>query len=262
MSAWSLSNFSAEKFYSQGAYGSAALVRLARACRAALPQQCAFCLAPCGTLLVCTACCEGLQRIENACPLCALPGPGGPRGAPCGACLARPPPFAAAFAAFAYAFPLDRLLQAFKYGGRLAHAEFFATALCAKVAQRPAAMPWPDALVALPLAQSRQRERGFDQAAEIARRVARLTGLPMLSGLRRTRDTPAQAALPWKERARNVRNAFAAGPAFAGRRVAIVDDVMTTGATLASAANALLRAGASGVEAWAVARTLPPAQPR
>ncbi len=180
---------------------------------------------------------------------------------PAGRASRRPPPFAAAFAAFAYAFPLDRLLQAFKYGGRLSHADFFAAALCAKVAQRPAGTPWPDALVALPLAPSRQRERGFDQSAEIARRVARLTGVPMLSGLRRTRDTPAQAALPWKARAANVRNAFAADPVFAGRRVAIVDDVMTTGATLASAADALLRAGACGVEAWAVARTLPPAQP-
>ena len=155
---------------------------------------------------------------------------------------------------------LDRLLQAFKYGGRLSHADFFAEALSASVAQRPVGMPWPDALVALPLAPARQRARGFDQAAEIARRVARITGVTMAAGLRRTRDTPAQAALPWKERAKNVRGAFAADPSLGGRRIAIVDDVMTTGATLASAAGAVLRAGAVGVEAWAVARTLPPAQ--
>ena len=226
-------------------------------CRRALPQSCALCAAPCGNLPVCAACCAGLPRIAGACPLCALPAPG---AAVCGACLACPPPFAAAFAAFAYAFPLDRLLHAFKYGGRLSHAEFFAEALGAHVAQRPAGMPWPDALVALPLAPARQRARGFDQAAEIARRLARITGVPLAAGLRRTRDTPAQAALPWKERTRNVHGAFAADSSLGGQRIAIVDDVMTTGATLASAAGAVLRAGALGVEVWAVARTLPPTQ--
>jgi ComF family protein len=151
-------------------------------------------------------------------------------------------------------------MQSFKYSGRLAHADFFATMLGETVARRTTDTPWPDALVALPLAASRQRHRGFDQAAEITRRVARITGVAMIGGLRRTRDTPTQAALPWKERAKNVRGAFVADPGLSGRLVAIVDDVMTTGATLAAAADAVLRAGARGVEAWAVARTLPPAQ--
>ena len=257
MSTWLLSNFFTEKFYNRGGSRSSAWTGLAKVCRRALPQNCAFCAAPCGDLLVCAACCAGLPRIASACPLCALPAPG---GVVCGACLARPPPFAAAFAAFAYAFPVDRFLQAFKYGGQLSHADFLAEGLSACVARRPAGTPWPDALVALPLAPSRQRARGFDQAAEIARRVARITGVPKVTGLRRTRDTPAQAALPWKARARNVRGAFAADASLGGRRIAIVDDVMTTGATLASAAGAVLRAGASGVEAWTVARTLPPAQ--
>jgi ComF family protein len=257
MSAWGLSNSAAGKFDSDAGGRPSAGFALTRVFRRALPQQCAFCAAPCGSLLVCAACSASLPRIDNACPRCALPVQG---GAVCGACVARPPPFAAAFAAFAYAFPLDRLLHAFKYGGRLSHADFLAAALGDTAARRPAGRPWPDALVALPLAQARQRQRGFDQAAEIARRVARLTGVPIAGGLHRTRDTPAQAALPWKDRARNVRGAFAADACVAGRRIAIVDDVMTTGATLASAAGALLHAGARGVEAWAVARTLPPAQ--
>ena len=258
MSPWSLSNFAAGKFDNHGFPRTSTWRWLMDICKCALPQSCAFCAAPCGGMLVCAACFAGLPRIAHACPLCALPSN---RGTVCGLCLSRTPPFAAAFAAFAYAFPLDRLLHAFKYGGRLAHADFFAESLGASVARRPAGVPWPDAVVAVPLAPSRQLARGFDQAAEIARRVARITGVTYVSGLRRTRDTPAQAALPWKERAGNVRGAFAADPSLGGRRVAIVDDVMTTGATLASAAGEVLRAGALGVEVWAVARTLPPAQP-
>ena len=227
-------------------------------CQHALPQSCAFCAAPCGSALVCAACSAALPRIAFACPRCALPAW---NGAVCGACLASTPPFAAAYAAIEYAFPFDRLLQSFKYGGRLALADFLAEAICAAVVKRPPNHPMPDAVLALPLAPSRQRARGFDQAAEIARRVARITGIPMATGLRRVRDTPAQAAMPWKDRARNVRGAFVADPSLSGLRIAIVDDVMTTGATLASAASAALRSGALTVEAWAVARTLPPAHP-
>ena len=256
MSPLHLSNFQAREFNNFPEDHSSAWGALVKLWQCALPQSCAFCAAPCGNRLVCVACQSGLPRIAGGCPVCALPTPG---GSTCGACVTRPPPFAAAFAAFAYEFPLDRLLHAFKYGGHLSHAEYFAEALSAAVALRPAGMPWPDALVALPLAPSRQRARGFDQAAEIARRVARRTGVPMTTGLRRTRDTPAQAALPWKDRARNVRGAFAADSSLAGMRIAIVDDVMTTGATLGSAAGAVLHAGAAAVEAWAVARTLPPA---
>ncbi len=258
MSHWPLSNIDPEKFNSGGGGSRSPAAALAGGFRRALPQSCAFCVAPCGSALVCAACRSALPCILGPCPTCALPSP---LGSLCGACRVRPPPFAAAYSAFEYAFPLDRLLQSFKYGGQLAHAEFFAGALAERVAQRGDETPWPDAIVALPLAPSRQRERGFDQAAEIARRVAAITGVPLQGGLRRTRDAPAQASLPWKERAGNVRGAFAADPTLAGRRVAIVDDVMTTGATLASAAHAALRAGARAVEAWAVARTLPPAQP-
>lgn len=227
------------------------LRRLAALARSALPQLCALCAAPAGGALVCTACDFALPRLGPACPCCALPTPG---GIVCGRCTARAPPFTATRAAFAYAFPLDRLLQAMKYGGALAYADYFAAALARTVPV------WPDLLVALPLAPARQRQRGFNQAQEIARRLARLGGTPAVAGLVRTRDTPAQAALPWRERARNVRDAFAALPVVAGRRVAIVDDVMTTGATLAAAANAARRAGALSVEAFVVARTLPPAQ--
>jgi ComF family protein len=168
----------------------------------------------------------------------------------CGRCLARPPPWDRAHAAFAYAFPLDRLLVAMKYRGALAYADYLAQALARVVPVLP------QVVVALPLARSRQRARGFNQAAEIARRAARELRVPSSEGLTRVRDTGAQAGLPWRERRRNVRAAFQALPAIAGRHVAIVDDVLTTGATLAEATRAARAGGARTVDVWVVARTL------
>jgi ComF family protein len=157
-------------------------------------------------------------------------------------------------AAFHYAFPADALLQAFKYGGKLA----LAPLLAAPLAEAAAAVPAPDLLIPMPLHPRRLRERGFNQAAEIAKWVARERALPLdAAGCQRTRDTRAQAGLDWKERRRNVRGAFACKEKMDGLRVAVVDDVMTTGATLAEVARVLRRAGAAEVQAWVVARTRP-----
>lgn len=225
----------------------ARLERWRAAGHALLPQACALCAAECATDIVCAACDRAMPRLPPACPTCALPTPGGVR---CGRCVAHPPPFAAALAAFTYAYPVDRLLHALKYGGALAHADYFADALAPRI------VALPDLVVALPLAPARQRERGFNQAREIARRLAARVGVPLADGLVRARDTAAQTALPWSDRRRNVRGAFAALPALARRRIAIVDDVMTTGATLEAAATAALRGGAVAVDVWVAARTL------
>ncbi|MEP7184080.1 MAG: ComF family protein [Betaproteobacteria bacterium] len=228
--------------------------------RAALPQRCELCVAPTGGRLLCGECDAALPRLPASCPTCALPSP---HGSVCGACLTAPPPYALTVAALVYAFPTDRLLQNLKYGGRLALADWAAGALsvaaAAALARRPSATR-PDRIVALPLAVSRQRERGFNQAREIAVRVAAALDLPAADLLRRTAGGPAQASLPWAERVTNVRGAFVAVNDPAGARIALVDDVMTTGATLAEAARTLLRAGAAHVECWVVARTLRPGQ--
>lgn len=223
------------------------LRRLARGAAHAMPQACALCAAPSGVALVCPPCEMALPRIGPACPRCALPSTG---GAVCGKCLARAPPWGDATAAFAYAFPLDRLVAALKFRGVLAYADFFADALAACVELRP------DALVAVPLAPVRQRKRGFNQADEIAHRLAPRLGLPVVHGLARVHDAAPQASSDRRDRARNVRGAFVALPVLAGRRVAIVDDVLTTGATLAAAAHAATRGGAHVLGAFVVARTL------
>jgi ComF family protein len=224
------------------------------AARLALPQRCELCAGHSATELVCAACMRDLPRIESACPVCALPGSG---GVICGSCLAQPPPFEATLSAYAYAFPVDRLIQAYKYHGRLALGDWCAAAIVAARSRVPE--PAPAHVVAMPLAAERQRERGFNQAAEIAHGVATRIGVTVIeTGVRRTRATAPQATLPWAERAANIRGAFACANDLTGMAVAVVDDVMTTGATLAEFARTLKAAGATRVENWVVARTPPP----
>src|SRR5438105_3885110 len=146
------------------------------AARRALPQRCELCAAPSGALLLCSACLHSLPRLGPACPVCALPTTD---GEVCGQCLAHPPPFAATFAAFVYAFPVDRLMHAFKYHGRLALAEWAADAIVAERARLGAAS-LPDRLFALPLSRERQRERGYNQAYEIARALTRELKIPLV----------------------------------------------------------------------------------
>jgi ComF family protein len=224
------------------------------AARLALPQRCELCAAVSGNDLVCGACMRELPWLPRACPVCALPVSG--RGI-CGSCLSNPPAFEATIAAFSYAFPIDRLIHSLKYQGRLALAQWCADAILACCEGDPRGSR-PHRLIALPLAVDRQRERGYNQALEIARVIAARTGIALLShGLSRVRATPPQAALPWAERAKNVHGAFACALDLTGLTVAIVDDVMTTGASLAEAAKVLKAAGAARVENWVVARTLP-----
>ena len=230
------------------------------AARLALPQRCELCAGVSGTELVCNACMRDLPWLSSACPVCALPTS---TGGVCGPCLSDPPPFNATIAAFSYAFPIDRLIHSLKYQGRLALAEWCAeTILARRELANPGAgiISRPHHLIALPLAIDRQRERGYNQAQEIARVISARTGIPLLPrGLSRVRATPPQAALPWTERAKNVRGAFLCELDLSGLTVALVDDVMTTGASLTEAARILKASGAASVENWVIARTLPPA---
>jgi ComF family protein len=230
--------------------------RVMRVAQLALPQHCELCVANSGSGLLCAACVADLPRLSACCPVCALPSEDGAR---CGACLAHPPPWSRTTAALVYAFPVDRLLQQLKYGGRLALADWAGETLASAV--RPSftsrvPSDRPDRIVALPLATARQRERGFNQAREIAARVADAIALPLHSPLGRIAGAKPQAALAWKDRANNVRGAFRVDKDVRGGRIALIDDVMTTGATLAEAARVLIGAGAADVECWVVARTL------
>lgn len=256
-----MSNPQATSFYNGVARRAAGVAQaLRRQARHLLPQHCELCAAAAPDALLCAACAAALPTIGEACPRCALPSTA---AAICGSCLVHPPPFDAALAAHVYAFPVDRLLQGLKYGGRLALADWAAAALESRVRATATAPMWgigPPLLVPLPLSPERQRQRGFNQAQEIARDLARRLALPVDAVLQRPRGAPPQAGLPWSERVRNVRGAFTARRRLDGARIILIDDVMTTGATLAEAASTARRAGALRVECWVVARTLPPAQ--
>src|SRR4051812_32896215 len=216
--------------------------RLTGVLRAALPQACALCAAPAGSVLVCGACSLSLPPLPPACPCCALPSPGRER---CGRCLSYALAYDRSWAPFIYAFPVDRLIQQYKYHGALAYADWFAE----RMLSAAPAMPRADLIAAIPLARARQRERGFNQALEIARNLSRRTGIPLAPNLvRRVRDTPPQASLPWADRAGNIDGAFACASDLSGRRLLVIDDVMTTGASLQEFARTLKAAGAASVE--------------
>jgi len=200
---------------------------------------------------LCRSCAGALPWLRTACPTCALPLPM-PASA-CGACLRRAPPLAAVHAAFVYARPLDRLLPRFKFHGDLAAGRLLSQLLA------DACADWthPAALVPIALHRARLRQRGYDQALELARPLARRHGIALRPQLLvRTRATAAQSVqADASARRRNLRDAFTVPAGIAlPAHVVLVDDVMTTGATLHAAAKALRRAGVARVDAWVCAR--------
>ncbi len=204
---------------------------------------------------MCDACRTRFAPLRPRCPRCALPSPD---GAVCGSCLRAPPPWSTCVAAVDYGFPWDRLLSRLKFDQR----PDLGAPLAGLLAHALAALPVERGVVvtAVPLSTARLAERGYNQAWELARRVARALRLhadPRL--LLRCRDTPHQVGLGRGERERNLRQALLATPertaAIHGGTFALVDDVMTTGVTAQAATNALLAAGAASVSVWVVART-------
>lgn len=215
-------------------------------------QPCVLCGRMSQDGLWCAPCDRSLPYLAAMrCPTCALPTPAGEL---CGHCLKHPPLFTRATAAYAYAYPFDRLIQAMKYREQLPLAQAFAEKLAQGIDRRHL----PDYLIAMPLHPAKLRERGFNQSLLLAVALARTLNLEALPhACRRVRDTPPQSALPWKERKKNMRNAFCCDMNLDGRHVALVDDVLTTGASLNALATAVKKRGATEVSAWVVARTLP-----
>ncbi|MGY4827890.1 phosphoribosyltransferase family protein [Sphaerotilaceae bacterium SBD11-9] len=224
-----------------------------------IPSLCAVCRSW-GEHTLCAACTARFAQPVPRCERCALQVPGGVRV--CGACLTAPPLFDGALAAVDYAHPWSTLITQFKFHEALDLAPALSALLAS--AQRRSGTPPPPLVLPVPLSSQRLRERGFNQAWEITRRLAPALQVAADAGLLlRVKDSPHQLALPPEQRAANVRHAFAVEPLrlaeLKGRAVAVVDDVMTTGATFGEIARVLKQAGASRVETWALARTPRPA---
>lgn len=216
-----------------------------------LAQDCLLCAASNAQDLLCAACAAELPRPTSpSCPRCALPTP---HGEICGRCLNKLPCFDSTQAAYVYDFPLDKLVHSFKYGHRLALGAYFG--------RQMAALPRPetaDLIIPLPLHPDRLRARGFNQALELAREISSAWPIPIdTESCQRTRNTPAQADLPWRERVKNIRGAFHCSADFSGKKIILIDDVMTTGASLNECARTLKLHGAAYVSALVLARALP-----
>ncbi|TAN06025.1 MAG: ComF family protein [Rhodanobacteraceae bacterium] len=218
---------------------------------ALLPSHCLLCGARGrGALSLCPACAAEMPRNDVCCARCALPLQ---TPAPlCGRCVKHAPPWDSAWVPFRYEWPLAQLEARFKFGGDLAAGRTLSLLWGGSAA--PAGLP--QAIVPVPLHRARLRQRGYNQALELANVLAKHFDIPLLrDALQRDRATGAQTELTAVQRRRNVRGAFAAhfDRASPGH-IAVLDDVFTTGATLAECVRVLKRAGVARVDVWALAR--------
>jgi len=221
-----------------------------------LPPVCVLCAAPGNDegFDLCAACAGDLPGNQSACVQCGEHLQSSVPDMICGACLRRAPRFQAAYCAFRYGYPVDRLIRVLKYHGRISYARVLGRLLADSLSQHRVA-PWPTLLLPVPLATARFRERGFNQALELGKQLEKRLCIPMRTDLLiRNRATGEQAGLDRIARRKNVRGAFTLLAQLPSKHIAIVDDVVTTGSTANEIARVLRRAGAERIEVWAVAR--------
>jgi ComF family protein len=215
-------------------------------------QNCLLCVSPhTNKHALCQACLNDLPlQPKTSCPQCGLTS----NGNVCGRCLALPPSFDVTKAVFIYQFPVDAMMTRYKYGEMLNLSLFWGQFLAQNIDAQHI-----DFIIPMPMHPTRLKERGFNQAHEIAKVLCRVLGSHQLDYKRVARQTltPPQASLPLKERVKNIKGAFKVSADLSGKRIAVVDDVMTSGASLNELALTLKKAGASHVECWVIARTLP-----
>ncbi len=221
-----------------------------------LPPTCVLCGAPgTGGLDLCPGCLADLPHNRHPCSRCAHPLPWDLQASGvCGACQSLPPPQDASHIPFLYRDAIPSLVIGAKFHGRLNHARLLG--LCLARSLRQEGIRRPDIIIPVPLHPQRIRERGYNQALEIARALSRELAIPVEPSLcARLRSTPPQVGLEREERRNNVRGAFGVMGPVTGGHLVILDDVVTTGGTAGELARVLRQAGAARIDLWAVART-------
>lgn len=224
-------------------------------------QSCLLCDEPAeAEMPICVACETDLPWLGEQCITCALPLAAADMT--CGECLLEPPAFEQVVVPWTYGFPVDSLITRFKHNAKWPFGHLLADVLGQYLQHRfDEGLPRPDALLPVPLAGKRLRQRGFNQASMLARWLSQSLDLPCEEQvLRRVKETDAQQDLDAKARKRNLRNAFNLMPdaQVKGRHLALVDDVLTTGATAQALARLLMDAGAARVDVYCLARTPKP----
>lgn len=202
---------------------------------------------------LCGPCRDDFPYVAHACERCAIALPQAADGGRCLRCVRRPPPFERAFALLHYEYPVNHLIGALKFARRAECGRTLGELMGESLSRRVEEMP--EAIVPIPLHRDRYRERGFNQAMELALPIARRLGVDLAPHLiSRPRATAPQTGLRATLRRRNVAGGFRVDSPKLPRSLALVDDVLTTGSTLSAAARALRRAGVERVEAWVAAR--------
>lgn len=220
------------------------------------PATCLLCGAPgIQGMDICASCLHDLPHNQDHCLICALPLPSNHAEKPiCGRCLQRPPSFDRCHAPFTYGYPVSGLISDFKFNGKLHTGRLLAELLIGFIERND--LKLPDLVMPVPLHPRRLRARGFNQALELARPVARHFNIPLdTKGCRRIKATEAQSGLDKKIRMRNMRSAFEVVNRIDCEHLVLIDDVVTTGATVNELAKALKGPGVKRIDVWALART-------
>lgn len=220
-----------------------------------LPPTCLLCGDPAKQDIdLCKPCQQELPWLTETCSICALPLT--TKTIVCGNCLQHPPPFTKTLALWHYQNPIDHFIMGLKFNRRLVYARLLGELLTNKLQKHYQQQPLPECIIPVSLHATRLRERGFNQALEIARPIAKKLDLPIdFKTCRRIRATVAQTALPANKRRHNVRNAFALTNTLRAKHVALLDDVVTTGHTITELSALLRKTGVEQIDVWCCART-------